>query len=83
MNKTQSKTGAELNRVLLGNDFDLQKYEVLGDLLDELGISHRAAQTTYAFIGKRWDGDVGVPLMPESSLRRLTSIVVISHHIGG
>jgi len=80
---TQTKSGTELNRVLSGNDFDLQAYETLGDLLDELGISHREAQTVYAFIGKRWDGDVGVPLMPESSLKRLTSIVVISHHIGG
>lgn len=78
-----TRSGTELNNLLSSSDFDLEKYETLGDLLDELGISRGAAHSQYAFIGKRWDGDVGVPLMPESSLRNLNSIVVISHHIGG
>jgi hypothetical protein len=78
-----TRSGTELNRLLASSEFDLEKYETLGDLLDELGIPRGAAHSQYAFIGKRWDGDVGVPLMPESSLHNLNSIVVISHHIGG
>jgi len=78
---TQPKSGSEINRILSDKEFNLEQYETLEDLLCELGITD---SRQYMFIGKRFEGDSeGIPLLPESSLKRLKQVVVISHHIGG
>jgi len=74
-------TGHDLNQRFSAEGFDPSAYDTFQDLLDDIGINNPGS---YMFMGKRFPTDPApIHLIPESSMKTINHIVVISRHIGG
>ena len=75
-------TGSELNRRFSSDGFDPKDYDIFQDLLNELGIENPRAH--YIFMGYRFPNDPKpINLVPQSSMKEIHKIVVVSAHMGG